>query len=95
MKFTSILTAGAMLLTGLALVAAEPALAAAKKKAQPACAAHAQTFSWGGIFTNPPPQPNGCAPPVYAYGKFIGQDPDPNIRFQLQRDPDSGYQQIY
>jgi hypothetical protein len=95
MKFTSILTAGAMLLAGLALVAAEPALARAKKKVQPACATQPQTFSWTGIFTNPTPQPNGCAPPVYAYGKYIGQDPDPNIRFQLQRDPDSGYQPFH
>ena len=40
---------------------------------------------------HPGPQPNGCAPPVYAYGKYIGQDPDPNIRFQLLRDPATGY----
>jgi hypothetical protein len=40
---------------------------------------------------NTGPQPNGCAPPVYAYGKYVGQDPDPNIRLQLLRDPATGY----
>jgi len=37
------------------------------------------------------PQPNGCAPPVYQHGRYVGQDPDPNIRFQLMRDPTTGY----
>jgi hypothetical protein len=32
-----------------------------------------------------------CAPPVYQYGRYIGQDPDPFIRFQLNRDPGTGY----
>ena len=91
MKFRSILAAGAILVMGLAVVAAAPALARAKHKAQRHCVDRPREFSWGGIFTNPAPQPNGCAPPVYAYGKYVGQDPDPNIRFQLQRDPDTGY----
>ena len=26
-------------------------------------------------------------PGIYAYGKYAGWDPDPNIRFQLLRDP--------
>jgi hypothetical protein len=42
--------------------------------------------------TGPEPQANGCAPPVYSGGRFIGQDPDPNVRLQLRRDPDNeGY----
>ncbi len=41
------------------------------------------------------PQPNGCAPPVFEYGHYIGQDPDPNIRFQLMREPDTGYTAYY
>ena len=42
--------------------------------------------------TGPTPQANGCAPPVYSGGRFIGQDPDPNIRLQMRRDPDNeGY----
>ena len=32
-----------------------------------------------------PGRANGCAPPVYAYGKFIGQDPDPNVRLKAAR----------
>ena len=44
-----------------------------------------------GWLFNPAPQPNGCAPPVYAYGRYIGQDPDPFIRLQLKRDPATGY----
>jgi hypothetical protein len=42
--------------------------------------------------TGPAPQANGCAPAVYSGGRFVGQDPDPNIRLQLQRDLDNeGY----
>lgn len=42
--------------------------------------------------TGPAPQGNGCAPAVYSGGRFIGQDPDPNIRLQLRRDSDNeGY----
>lgn len=49
-------------------------------------------FSWSFLLPgHPAPQPNGCAPPVYSYGKYIGQDPDPNIRFQMYRDPSTGY----
>jgi hypothetical protein len=35
-----------------------------------------------------PPEPrwNGASPPVYVDGKYIGQDPDPRIRMQMQRD---------
>jgi hypothetical protein len=38
----------------------------------------------------PPPGPNGCAPAVYQYGRYVGQDPDPFIRLQLMRDPKTG-----
>jgi hypothetical protein len=42
--------------------------------------------------TGPEPQANGCAPAVYNGGRLVGQDPDPRIRMQLQRDPDNqGY----
>lgn len=95
MKFSSVLAAGAILVAGLAVVAADPALARVKQKAARHCVDRPQTFTWSGIFTNPAPQPNGCAPPVYAYGRYIGQDPDPNIRFQLQRDPDTGYTALH
>jgi hypothetical protein len=79
---------------GLAVIAAGPALARAKHKAQRQCIERPYAFSWGGIITNPAPKPNGCAPPVYQYGRYVGQDPDPFIRQQLLRDPQTGYSQF-
>jgi hypothetical protein len=79
----------------LGLLAADPALARSKVKR--ACADQPVPSAMNGLAqyllvpTNRAPQPNGCAPPVYAYGKYVGQDPDPNIRFQLMRDPATGY----
>ncbi len=57
-----------------------------------ACVDRPVTFSWGKLFWDPgpPPGPNGCAPPVYFGGSYIGQDPDPFIRSQLLRDPRTG-----
>ena len=77
----------------LALLASDPALARAKRKAAPvACRPAPAAPPLIGIFQfRPEPQPNGCAPPVYQYGKFVGQDPDPYIRLQLMRDPATGY----
>jgi hypothetical protein len=72
-------------------IAATPALARAKKE-RAQCVDRPQQFSWNFILPGQPaPRPNGCAPPVYNYGRFIGQDPDPNIRLQLLRDPGTGY----
>ena len=74
------------------VIAADPAFARAKHKAQRHCVDRPYEFSWGQLLSSrPEPQPNGCSPPVNAYGKFIGQDPDANIRFQLKRDPATGY----
>ena len=83
----------ALLIAAPCLVAADPALARSKQKPRPICVDRPQEFSWSFLLPGgrPEPRPNGCAPPVYAYGKYIGQDPDPNIRFQLQRDPATGY----
>ena len=82
---------------GLA-VAATPALAKHKRhhhhrsyKVSRACADRPLPFSWTGWVFNPGPQPNGCAPAVYEYGEYVGQDPDPFIRLQLRRDPATGY----
>jgi hypothetical protein len=75
---------------GLAVIAAGPALARAKHKAQRQCADRPYDFTWGGFITNPAPQPNGCAPAVYQDNKYVGQDPDPYIRSQLRRDPRTG-----
>jgi hypothetical protein len=82
---------GVIALAALGVVATDPALARSRHKARPHCVDRPLQFSWWGFLTNPKPQPNGCAPPVYAYGEYVGQDPDPNIRFQLKRDPETGY----
>jgi hypothetical protein len=81
----------------LCLLATDPALAGARHKAKSACVEQPVPSVMNGLArylfvpTDHAPQPNGCAPPVYAYGKYVGQDPDPNIRFQLLRDPATGY----
>ena len=73
------------------IIASDPALARARHKADRHCAPQPWDTSLTGWLFNPRPQPNGCAPPVYTYGKYVGQDPDPYIRQQLNRDPASGY----
>ena len=73
------------------LIAADPALARSRHKAKLRCTAQPLEFSWYGFLFNPPPVPNGCSPPVYSYGEFVGQDPDRNIRHQLERDPATGH----
>ena len=75
----------------MALIAADSAPAKSRHKAPHLCADRPASFSIYGIFANPPPQPNGCAPPVYVQGRYVGQDPDPYIRQQLRRDPATGY----
>ena len=64
---------------------------ARSKRPASRCTDAPRTFSWDFLLPGPAPQPNGCSPPVYQYGRFVGQDPDPNIRLQLLRDPGSGY----
>lgn len=91
MKIRSIVAAGVILTAGFAVMTAGPALARAKHKAPRGCVDRPQQFTFGGIFFNPAPRPNGCAPAVYNYGKYVGQDPDANIRSQLLRDPGTGY----
>lgn len=92
MKFRWLVIAGAGLAcAGMALLAADPALARAKQKARPLCVDRAAPFSLEKLIFGTRPQPNGCAPPVFAYGQYVGQDPDSNIRLYLKRDPQSGY----
>jgi len=74
-----------------AIIVADPAVARARHHFKPRCGDQPVTSSWYGIVMNPKPQPNGCAPPVYQYGRYVGQDPDPFIRSQLLRDPATGY----
>jgi hypothetical protein len=84
----------AIALAALSVATAESAAARAKhhppRRAQ--CVDQPYQFSWGSLLPGQrAPQPNGCSPPAYQYNRFIGQDPDPNIRFQLRRDPATGY----
>ena len=78
-------------IAGLSLLAADPALARSRHKAVPTCAVQPAPISWEGLFFNGKPRPNGCAPAIFDHGEYIGQDPDINIRTQLQRDPNTGY----
>jgi hypothetical protein len=84
-------------IVAIGVIAAEPALARTKQRTKLRCADQQVHFSWDGlgrylfIPTDRAPKPNGCSPAVYTFGKFIGQDPDRNIRFQLNRDPATGY----
>jgi hypothetical protein len=59
------------------------------RPARPVCADRPAPFSWQNFLFGPgqPPRPNGCAPAVYHGREFIGQDPDINVRYQLNRDP--------
>lgn len=83
----------------LGLLAADPALARSKvkHKVRSQCIDRPVHFSLNNTLyhlivpTDRAPRPNGCSPAVHTYGRFIGQDPDYNIRFQLNRDPETGY----
>ena len=93
---TSGLKPKAMVLALATLAAcAGPVLARGKHRPVPRhCVDGPYPFSWSGLFDNTAPHPNGCAPPVYSNGHFVGQDPDPFIRQGLRRDPESGYPSI-
>ncbi len=78
----------------IAFPTVDPALARPKHKAKVVVSRcePAPARPWIGLFEfRDEPRPNGCSPAVYQYGKFVGQDPDPNIRQQLLRDPATGY----
>jgi hypothetical protein len=72
------------------LLAYDAASAAPRRHVPPRCADRPSTSSLQTLFFGPRPAPNGCAPAVYEFGHFIGQDPDPFIRQQLRRDPATG-----
>jgi hypothetical protein len=92
MKFRWIVVAVAAVIAAIGGIAADPALARAKHKVVRHCVDRPYQFSWSFLLPgSPTPQPNGFAPAVYQYGRYIGQDPDRNIRLQLKRDPATGY----
>jgi hypothetical protein len=74
--------------TGLliAIAVSAPAAAKPRRHVAPACVDTPTVFSWHRFFFAPAPQANGCAPAVYEGGRYVGQDPDPNVRLQLRRD---------
>lgn len=94
MKFRWLVIAGAGLAcAAMALAAADPALARAKYRIKsPRCVDGPYQFSWDFLLPggSSGQQPNGCAPPAYAYGQYVGQDPDPFIRLYMMRDPAAG-----
>ena len=75
------------------VVTAGPALARSKNRHPPRCVDRPYEFSLPNFIFGfgTEPRPNGCAPPVFSDGIFLGQDPDPFIRHGLARDPDTGY----
>jgi len=78
----------------LSVIAADSASAKPRKvkRLPPTCIDQPATFSWDFLLPGTRnPQPNNCAPPVYQYGRYIGQDPDRNIRAYMRRDPATGY----
>ena len=78
-----------------AVVVAANHAAARVKHPKPRCVDQPYQFSWNFLIPGQAvPQPNGCSPAVYQYGKYVGQDPDPSIRFQLLRDPATGYSAV-
>ncbi len=76
------------------VVTAGPVLARGKQRQLPRCVDRTYHFSFPDFILglNPEPRPNGCAPPVFSEGYFIGQDPDPFIRHGLRTDPETGYE---
>jgi hypothetical protein len=83
-----------ILLAALSVAGADAATARTKHPVKPRCVARPAAYPSLGTLLfgyRPPPRPNGCSPPVYENGRFLGQDPDANIRFQMQRDPDQSY----
>lgn len=93
MKFTWF----AIALAALSVATAGSASARAKHRPphQTQCIDQPRQFSWGFLLPGQSvPHPNGCSPAVYTNGQLVGQDPDPNIRFQLLRDPATGYSAV-
>jgi hypothetical protein len=89
------MTTKTIIAAAILVIAATPALAQKPRHRAPAhCVDGRQPFTLVEMLfsTGPAPQANGCAPAVYEGGRFVGQDPDPNVRLELRRNPDNeGY----
>ena len=68
MKVIWIAIAAVSLAVGFSVAPGDPALARVKHKVVRHCGQAASDPSLYGFFFNPAPQPNGCAPPVSAFG---------------------------
>lgn len=87
----SALIAIAAMLVALAGASAAPKHHGKRHVAAASCVERPTRFDWDFLWSEGNvPRANGCAPAVYQNGKFIGQDPDPNVRLQLSRDPAEG-----
>ena len=84
----------AVAIAAVALVAADPALARKRHKPRAATAMRRRALSvhlGRPVVQRPPATERLRAGGAINTDEYIGQDPDPNIRFQLQRDPTTGY----
>lgn len=92
-RWLVIVSAGLAGLT-MALAATDAAQARKKYRIKPPhqCVDRARPFSWDFLLPggSSGQYPNGCSPPAYAYGQYVGQDPDPFIRLYMRRDPAAG-----
>lgn len=86
-----------IVVAAFALIVTDPAAARKRHQVKPRCVDYPMHFSWYSTFfdLHREVRPNGCAPPVYVNGVYIGQDPDPFIRSQLLRDPATGYSSTF
>jgi hypothetical protein len=92
MKFGMCATALAAAAVALTGAAAAATMHYGKRHAAPhRCVDRPYQSSWDFLWsTGNEPRANGCAPAVYQSGRYIGQDPDANVRLQLMRDPAEG-----
>ena len=87
----SALIAIAAMLVALAGASAAPKHHGKRPVAATPCVERPTRFDWDFLWSEGNvPRANGCAPAVYQNGKFIGQDPDPNVRLELSRNPAEG-----
>ena len=83
-----------LFLAALVALAASPALAASHRHharvTHHAARVHHWTGAYSGHYTGAYSGPYGVSRPVYRSGYYLGADPDPNVRFELWRDPPFG-----
>ena len=68
----------------LATLAATPSFAASRHVRMPAQPSHTSGYD---AYAAAEDGITAKGPAIYSYGVYAGWDPDPNIRYQLRRDP--------